>query len=184
MVHHAPALRIGLYFALSIFSIILLGLTGARLHQTLNFAPGVSFHGMSERHFTPPPFLTQLLVTSILAIIWSWFIIHTIHSIRVTGPVTTFRHEGFGYFVIWLMFLVGTAIATVPQNKWANLSSCFGTFTCDILTAIVAFAWLCFITMTLIGISSALFLAGNSGYGSVDEPLHGRWGTGAKTSNV
>ncbi|KAH7876942.1 uncharacterized protein C8R40DRAFT_1096590 [Lentinula edodes] len=166
--HHAPALRVGLYFALSLFSIVLLGLTAARIHQTLNFAPGTSFYD---------PIVVELLVTSILAMIWSWFIIHTIHTIRVSGPLTTFRHESIGILIIWIMFLVGTAIAT---NFWANLGVCFGVFTCDILTAIVAFAWLCFITMTLIGFSTMLFLARNNGYSSYDEPLHGRWGTGAK----
>jgi len=169
MVHHAPALRIGLYFALSIFSIILLGLTATRLHDTLNAAPGVSFH---------EPIIVELLVTSILLILWSWFIIHTIHTIRVRGPLTTFRHEGIGFFIIYIMLLVGTAIAT---NNWANLSFCFGIFTCNLLTAIVAFSWLCFITMTLCAFSTMLFLASNNGYGSVDEPLHSRWGSGANT---
>ncbi|KAJ3798134.1 hypothetical protein GGU11DRAFT_704429 [Lentinula aff. detonsa] len=164
--HHAPATRLGLYFALSLFSIVLLGVTAARIHQTLNFAPGVSFFD---------PIVVELLVTSALAIIWSWFIIHTIHTIRVNGPVTTFWHEAIGFLIIWIMFLVGTAIAT---NFWANLGVCFGVFTCDILTVIVAFAWLCFITMTLIGFSTMLFLARNNGYGSIHEPLHGRWGTG------
>ncbi|KAJ3814913.1 hypothetical protein F5876DRAFT_31858, partial [Lentinula aff. lateritia] len=166
-----------------LFSIVLLGLTAARIHQTLNFAPGVSFYGAVS---IIDPIVVELLVTSVLAMIWSWFIIHTIHTIRVSGPLTTFRHESIGFFIIWLMFLVGTAIATVrkhppsSQNYWANLSVCFGVFTCDILTAIVAFAWLCFITMTLIGFSTMLFLARNNGYSSYDEPLHGRWGTGSK----
>ncbi|KAF5390702.1 hypothetical protein D9757_002577 [Collybiopsis confluens] len=159
-------LRLGLYFALALFSIILLGLTAARINYTLGLAVG--FYD---------PIVVELLVSSIIAIIWSFFIMHIIHTIRVGGPVTTFRHESIGFIIIWIMFLVGAAIAT---NFWANLSVCFGTFTCDILTAIVAFSWLNFITLTLIGIFSMLFLAGNSGYGSMDEPLHGRWGSGRK----
>ncbi|KIK67874.1 hypothetical protein GYMLUDRAFT_190702 [Collybiopsis luxurians FD-317 M1] len=167
MAHHAPALRIGLYFALALFSIILLGLTAAEINHTLSIAPGF-YH----------PIVVELLVTSILAIIWSFFIMHTIHTIRVRGPVTSFRDESIGFLIIWIMYLVGTAIAT---NFWGNLGTCFGFFFCDVLTAIVAFSWLNFITMTLIGFISMLFLAGNSGYGSIHEPLHGRWGTGAKT---
>jgi hypothetical protein len=164
MAHHAPALRIALYFALSLFAIVLLGLTATRLHDT-------SHLGFFDR------IVAELLAAAVLAMLWSWFIMHTIHSIRVRGPVTSFAHEYFGLFILWLMFLVGAAIAT---HSWGNLG-CLGQFSCDLLTTIVVFAWLCFITTTLIIFYTMLFLAGNSGYGSVHEPLHSRWGSGAKT---
>ncbi|KIK51551.1 hypothetical protein GYMLUDRAFT_208559 [Collybiopsis luxurians FD-317 M1] len=161
MGHHYAALRIALYAALLIFSIVLLGLTGTRIHRTLSGNTG--FYD---------PIVVELLVTSSLAILWSLYLMHVIHAARVRGPATSFRGEFIGWFVIWTMFLVGAAIAT---NFWGNLGFCFGVFSCNVLTDIVAFAWLCFIITTLIGFSAMLFLAGNGGRASINEPLHGRW---------
>ncbi|KAF5371887.1 hypothetical protein D9757_010579 [Collybiopsis confluens] len=159
--HSNRGARIALYVALLIFSIILLSLTATRLHRTLGAAPG-----FYERT------VVELLVVASLAILWSAYIIHVIHALRVSGPVTSFTGEFIGLSVLWTMFLVGSAIAT---HRWANLGFCFGVFGCNLLTSILAFGWLCFIITTLLIFAAMLSLARHGEYSNTGEPLHGKW---------
>ncbi|KAF5393258.1 hypothetical protein D9757_000768 [Collybiopsis confluens] len=156
-----PALRIALYSALAIFSLVLLGLSAARLHYTTHLPPGDPLNG--------DPIVAELLLTSILAIFWSWFIVHCIHKRHENRIITTFRGELIGLFVLWVMVLVGAAIAT---TFWGNLSFCQSFEACRLLTALVAFAWMSFIILTLIFGVDIAFVVANEGW---REPLHGRW---------
>ncbi|KAF5362619.1 hypothetical protein D9758_009605 [Tetrapyrgos nigripes] len=169
-------LRIALYFALSIFSIVVLGLAAARLHYTLNLPLGdplnfgVSFHD---------PIVVELLVTSILTMLWSWHVIHVIHKRRETRFVSTFRGGFVVLFILWVMWLVGAAIATHASNppqtnlRWGDLSSCWGFKACRILTAFLAFVWISWIVATIIFIIEILFVSQNNG--ALRGPYHGRW---------
>ncbi|KAL0574011.1 hypothetical protein V5O48_007933 [Marasmius crinis-equi] len=71
MPFNTAALRIGLYFALSLFAIVLLGLCAARINYTTNLPAGDPLNG--GVHFYDP-IVAELLATSILTMLWSWFI--------------------------------------------------------------------------------------------------------------
>ncbi|KIK67200.1 hypothetical protein GYMLUDRAFT_37266 [Collybiopsis luxurians FD-317 M1] len=161
-----PALRISLYSALAIFSIVQLGLTAARLHYTTHLPLGDPLNGGSNFY---DPIVAELLATSILSIFWSWFIIHCIHKRHENRFITTFRGELIGLFVLWLMQLVGAAIAT---TFWGKLSFCQIYQACRLLTALVAFGWMNFIILTFVFLVDIAFVVANDGW---REPLHGRW---------
>ncbi|KAJ8085591.1 hypothetical protein PM082_004409 [Marasmius tenuissimus] len=171
------ALRVALYFALSLFSIVLLGLTAARIHYTRNLPEGDPLNGGINFY---DPIVAELLASSILTMLWSWFVIFTIHKRRERGFITTFRGELIGSFILWVMLLVGAAIATShrspespdPNARWGNLSSCRMYKTCRILTALVAFSWITWSTLTIVMIISIVFASVNRGW---NEPMHGRW---------
>ncbi|KAF9254353.1 hypothetical protein L218DRAFT_1082378 [Marasmius fiardii PR-910] len=170
-----PALRIALYFALSLFSITLLGLCAARIHYTTNLPRGDPLNGGVDFH---DPIVAELLATSIFVTLWSWFVIHAIHKRRENRFISTFRGELIGSFILWIMLLVGAAIATTTSNpplraKWGNLSSCNAGFVqCRVLTALIAFAWINWIVLTILIVIAIGIAAANHGW---NEPMHGRW---------
>ncbi|KAL0567091.1 hypothetical protein V5O48_014907 [Marasmius crinis-equi] len=148
MVFGNAALRRVGYVALSLFSIVLLGLCATRIDNTRKSAG------------TYDPIIAELLAASILTMLWSW--------VMETGYVSSFRSEMVGGFILWLLLLVGAAIAT---NKWNNLIDC-KVFVCQLLTTIVAFAWITWGTLTLLMLITMLYATVHRGW---DEPMHARW---------
>ncbi|KAF8890930.1 hypothetical protein BD779DRAFT_1515271 [Infundibulicybe gibba] len=161
-----PPLRIALYCVLTLFSVVLLGLSAARIHYTTHLPRGDPLNGGKNFY---DPIVVELLVTSILTIPWSIFIIISIHKRVESRLVSLFRGEIIGLAVLWLFWLVGAAIAT---SIWGDLSFCHKYQACRILTALVAFSWMGWIILSIILAVSMLFSLAN---GALLEPLHGRW---------
>ncbi|PFH46976.1 hypothetical protein AMATHDRAFT_7215 [Amanita thiersii Skay4041] len=136
-------LRISLYVLLFIFAVIMLGLTGRRVNFT-------------EPEFYDP-IIVELLVTSILAIIWTIVMIPLLAARTRAGVVSSYLFEQIGLFILFVMFLVGAAIAT---HKWHGLGFCFGTNACNILTAVVAFSWITWATVFFLQIAGFAHMAG------------------------
>lgn len=166
-------LRFALYLALSLFAIALLGLCAARIHHTIGLSRGSVLNGGVDFW---DPIVVELLTTAILTMLWSWFIMHTIRKRRDSGFVSKFRDEIIGSTILWIMLLVGAAIATTTSNrpygrKWGNLSACNGiSINCRVLTALVAFAWINWITLTIL---LALAFAHAAANRSLRHPMHG-----------
>lgn len=59
-----------------------------------------------------------------------------------------------------------------PQHPWGALGFCQQFNACRVLSALVAFAWLGWLTLTLLLAFSLLFSIANK---ASREPLHGRW---------
>ncbi|KAK7046127.1 hypothetical protein VNI00_007130 [Paramarasmius palmivorus] len=95
---------------------------------------------------------------------------HAIYKRRENRFLSTFRGELIGSFILWIMILVGAAIASKPP--WGNLSWCWIYLPCRVLTAMLAFAWLCFIFLTILIAIATIFAISNRAF---NEPLHGRW---------
>jgi len=138
-------IRLFLYSLLWPVSVALLGLTAFRVHFT-------------KQHFFPSPgyepIIVELLVTSILTILWTPFAFFMLFHDRFTDTFRSPRvhHEYFGLSVLWLMWLVGAVTTTnriIPGRNWCG----FGQ-QCDILTAILALAWTGWSLLTLLGIFS------------------------------
>ncbi|KAF7299063.1 hypothetical protein MIND_00854600 [Mycena indigotica] len=180
-----PTLRKIAYGVFAFFSFVVFCLTIARLAYTnnlprgdpLNRGGGTSMarpRHASLRHpvyllHLPDPDIVELLVTSMMSMAWASFLIYTIHK-RVEGNlVSTFRGELVGLAIIWLFWIVGTSIAT---TFWGNLGFCSEFEACRVLSAIVAFSWLAWLTLTLISGVSVTFIIAN---GALLEPLHGQW---------
>ncbi|RDX47973.1 hypothetical protein OH76DRAFT_1456489 [Lentinus brumalis] len=159
-------LRVGLYVVLWLFSAVLLGLTATRLHYTL-FLP--AYDPLNNGQPFYDPIVAELVVTSILALFWSSYIIHVIHRSYDYGRFSSFAFELFGLLSLFAMFLVGAAIAS---TFWGNLFWCHTYWQCRVLTVMVAFSWLCWIMTFALTIVTILFAVANSAF---FRPLHGRY---------
>ncbi|KAI5992839.1 hypothetical protein EDC04DRAFT_2586753 [Pisolithus marmoratus] len=167
--------RVFLYVLLFIFSAVVMSLCAVRLHYTLNLSPfdplnyGISFYD---------PIIIELLVTSILSMLWALLIGRTIHRRIERRLINTFAAELIGLFVLFLLWIVGAAIATRtgnppdPDTHWGNLSSCWNYASCRVLTAMLAFAWVSWVVVLALFITSFLFASANKAF---RDPLHGRW---------
>ncbi|KZT13284.1 uncharacterized protein LAESUDRAFT_719641 [Laetiporus sulphureus 93-53] len=132
------ALRLPLYIALWIFSIILLILTAVRLNYTLHLPKGDPLDGGTDFY---DPIVAELLVCSVLTLGFALFVFRP--------PVSLFAHlfpdvsivviEVIALAVLWFLWLIGSGIAT---SIWPNLSWCYQYSACRVLSAMTAFAWL------------------------------------------
>ncbi|XP_006455669.1 hypothetical protein AGABI2DRAFT_210144 [Agaricus bisporus var. bisporus H97] len=159
-------IRLGLYGALLLFSFILFCISAARLHYTDNLSHDDSLNG--GRHYYDP-IVVELLVSALLTMGWSIFVLVTLLK-RLEFPViTTFLGEIAVLSVLWLFWIVGAADSS---SIWGDLSFCQGFQPCQVLSAMLAFAWLGWITLTVLLVLAVLFCIANKAW---NEPLHGRW---------
>jgi hypothetical protein len=114
------------------------------------------------------------------------FRIYSIHKRYENRFVSKFRDEIIGLSFLWLFWIVGTGIATVSfasrpaihakyttvQSFWGNLGFCQKINACRVLSALVGFCWLSWLTLTAILAVSLLFSIANT---ALLEPMHGRW---------
>ncbi|KAJ7644069.1 hypothetical protein FB45DRAFT_717368, partial [Roridomyces roridus] len=166
MAFDLPTLRIASYAILVLFSFILFCLTIARLAYTNHLPRGDPLN--RGRDFYDPD-IVELLVTTMLSMAWGVYVIRTIYRRVDNNLVSTFRGELVGLFVVWMFWIVGSAIAT---SFWGNLGFCQEFSACRILSAIVAFSWLCWISVTFNFAVSLTFILANN---ALLEPLHGQW---------
>ncbi|KAJ7600690.1 hypothetical protein C8J56DRAFT_14892 [Mycena floridula] len=149
--------RFFLYSLLWLVSVALLGVTAFRIHFT-------------RQHFFPSPgyerIVAELLVTSILTILWTPFAFFMLFRDRFTDTFGSPRvhHEHIGLSILWLMWLVGAVITTnriIPGKNWCGVGQ-----QCDVLTAILALAWTGWSLLTLLGIFSLMHTAAARAVGS------------------
>ncbi|KZT21816.1 hypothetical protein NEOLEDRAFT_1181362 [Neolentinus lepideus HHB14362 ss-1] len=159
-------IRVALYSWLWVFSAVLLGLTAWRLYYTTHIPLGDPLNSGVDFY---DPIVAELLATSILTLIWSSYIIHVISGVYERRLISRFRGELIGLLVLFVLWLVGAAIAT---TYWGNLHWCWIYRPCRILTALLAFAWIGWITIFFIFVYTLLFALSNN---VVMEPLHARW---------
>ncbi|EGO03103.1 hypothetical protein SERLA73DRAFT_176622 [Serpula lacrymans var. lacrymans S7.3] len=168
-------IRVFLYCLLFVFSVILLALCATRLHYTTHLDPddplnyGVNFYD---------PIVAELTATTVITLFWSTFIARTIYGRYEHRFLNTFMEEIIGLFILFLLWLVGAAIATasrspgVDPTKWGKLMWCQHYWACRILTTLLAFAWLGWLVVFALLVISCLFAFANRSW---REPLHGRW---------
>jgi len=165
MLFFHPA-RLFLYICLWVFSAVILGLTAARLHYTTHIPP---FDPLNAGRNFYDPIVAELLATSIITLLWVSWVIHVLVRRFELGLVSSFAHELLGLFVLFVLWLVGAAIAT---SYWGNLSWCWIYEPCRLLTAMVAFAWIGWITLFAVFVLSILFVVANDAF---YRPMHGRY---------
>ncbi|KIY65137.1 hypothetical protein CYLTODRAFT_492565 [Cylindrobasidium torrendii FP15055 ss-10] len=139
--------RLLTYALLWLFAVILLGLTAWRIHYT----------------FRTENIIAEILATSVLTIVWVPIAVMFLlsgRSTRANNPDTvTVRssrlhprlpHEAAGWFVLWLMYLVGAAYMTNRILPGRNY--CRGYTHCSSLTTTLAITWIQWSLLTIIGI--------------------------------
>jgi len=166
-----PTIRVALYIVLGLFSVVLLGLTAARIHYTEHLPAS---DPLNNGHNFYDPIIAELLVCALLAMVWCPLVVHMIHGRNEYRFLSKVWHELVGLSILWIMWLVGAAVAT---SIWPNLPSFCSHFkACRLLDAILAFAWLgWFITSALV-VTMLLQVGASASTGmSLQEPAHGRW---------
>jgi len=129
--------RLVLYVLIWIFSVILIGFTASRIHFT---------HATAQFF---EPITAEILSTSIIALIWTTYIILFL-GVQAGGVAASYAVENFFNIILWVLYLVGNAIFS---HKFAHIGQCRrGAETCRILTGIMAFAWInwAFLTFLII----------------------------------
>ncbi|KAI1792693.1 hypothetical protein LXA43DRAFT_310464 [Ganoderma leucocontextum] len=159
-------IRVGLYVVLWLFSAVLLGLTGTRLHYTL-FLP--AYDPLNHGKPFYDPIAAELLATSVIALFWSSYIIHVIHRSYDYGRFSSFAAELLGLMSLFTLYLVGAAIAS---TLWGDLFFCDQYWQCRVLTVLVAFAWMCWVITFALIVICVLFAVANAAF---FHPLHGRY---------
>ncbi|KAJ7672146.1 hypothetical protein DFH06DRAFT_1175438 [Mycena polygramma] len=154
------------YSVFGLFSLVLFGLTAARLHYTTHLPPGDPLNN-GNNFFDP--IVVELLFSSLLGMIWSVYAVTTIHHLREDRWIHTFFSEIVMLSILFVLYLVGAAIAT---SIWGNLSFCHQFRACRILTAMLAFAWMPWIILLWLLIASLFIAIANVAF---YEPFHGRW---------
>ncbi|KAK0450331.1 uncharacterized protein EV420DRAFT_749284 [Desarmillaria tabescens] len=146
--------RVALYALLWPIAVILLGLTAYRIHFTKS--QGVGYQ----------PIIVELLVSSIFTVLWvpMLMIFAERASSSRDNANTARRHpkhlpfELLGLAILWLFWLVG-AVYTInrilPGHNWCAFSG----KQCNIMTAILAFAWIGWSLLTLLGILALMHSA-------------------------
>ncbi|KAK0227631.1 hypothetical protein IW262DRAFT_1292601 [Armillaria fumosa] len=143
--------RVLAYTWLWAVAVVLLGLTAYRIKITEGF-----FRSFYE------PIIVELLVSACLAIIWA-----PIAGILVLGEHSAshrsgrFRSEMLGTFVLWVMWLVGAVDTTnriIPGKNYCPRGK-----QCRILTTILAFSWIGWSFLTIIGTMGLMYYAYSSG---------------------
>ncbi|KAI0776510.1 hypothetical protein BD413DRAFT_610140 [Trametes elegans] len=157
--------RVGLYVLLWLCSAVLLGLAATRIHYTLHLPLGDPLNNGQSFY---DPIIVELLVSSVLAVVWSSYIIHVIRKRREYGRFSSFAFELVGLLVIFTLYLVGAAIATAD---WGDLFWCHQYWQCRLLTVLVAFAWADW-ALVVIALASVLFAVTDA---ALWHPLHGRY---------
>ncbi|KAF5353290.1 hypothetical protein D9756_007967 [Leucocoprinus leucothites] len=152
-----PPVRLGLYAILTLFSLILFCLTATRLHYTntnLNFYES---------------YAAELIFTGLVTMIWCIFVILAMFKRFEFRFITTFLGEIVVLVILWFFWVVGAGIAS---TSWAGIDNCQQFEACRVLSALLAFAWLSWITLTALLIVTVLFSVANH---ALQQPLHGRW---------
>jgi len=139
------SLRLPLYITLWVFSFVLLGLTSARLNYT-------NKGGFYDQ------IVAELLVCSLFALLFIPFVLRLIHR-YLDHPALSHRPDAVEFLslaILWLLWLVGASVAT---SMWPDLSYCQGYEPCRVLSAMLGFAWLGWLTISaLLVIESIPFI--------------------------
>ncbi|KZT32548.1 hypothetical protein SISSUDRAFT_1037668 [Sistotremastrum suecicum HHB10207 ss-3] len=122
---------------------MLFALSAARITYTTHLAPS---DPLNNGHPFTDPIVILLLITSLFLLlvcpIWVWVLWK-----RVRGWYARVWIEVCGVGVMWVLLLIGMAIST---SIWPNLGFCANQVPCAVLQAMIAFAWLAWILLSVI----------------------------------
>ncbi|KAJ8085527.1 hypothetical protein PM082_004345 [Marasmius tenuissimus] len=159
------SLRSWLYIVLLLFSFILFALCAARINYTTNLPLGDPLNRGIDFY---DPAVVELLVTTLLAMLWSGFMLYLYFRDTLNPYIRTYRAELIALMILWLLWLGGAAAAS---SIWGGLEWCQQFEPCRVLSALLAFAWLGWITLTaIIAVSSRVSWE----HGGLTTTLHGR----------
>ncbi|KAH7099727.1 hypothetical protein BKA62DRAFT_659441 [Auriculariales sp. MPI-PUGE-AT-0066] len=164
-------LRLGFYAVLGLWAFLLLALCAARINYTQHLPRGDWLNGGWD--FTDPS-VAELLFTSIITLLFvaamMWILIRRVeHSV-----ISRTWFEIAGIASLWFFWIGGAAAAS---NDWSAdlLARCTRFSQCRELQALVAFAWLGWITLTVLLVGTVLLAWKRNAW---SDHTHGEWSEG------
>ncbi|KAF9255619.1 hypothetical protein L218DRAFT_1008396 [Marasmius fiardii PR-910] len=149
-------IRAWLYIVLFVFSLILFAICAARISFTNS-----NFGGYN-------PSVVEMLVTAILAMFWCGFMLFLFFADVVNPFIQLYRDELIGLLILWLLWIGGAAAVSAV---FTGVENCQWNDQCRLLSALLAFAWLGWITLTVI-IALSAYISWK--HGGLTTALHGR----------
>lgn len=136
--------RLGLYLAFILWSILLFFLCIARINYTDHRRNEPSLNGGAPFY---DPSVVELLVCSMLGMAFGGIMLRNLWFRKSHSFLSTNTFEIVGLAVLWLLWLGGAAAAS---TVWPDLSWCVQYQPCVVLQVLMAWAWLGWITLTLL----------------------------------
>jgi len=158
--------RFYLYCFFFLWTILLFALTASRLSYTENIPPGDPLNDGID-FFDPS--VVALLVSSIVALMFAPFMIYTLQTQWTHRYLSVVYVEIIAAFFLWILWLGSTAAAT---DVWPDLSFCIQYRACTNLQAMIAFAWLGWLSLSAIILITAVFASRAGGW---RDNCHGAW---------
>jgi len=153
--------RLVLYVALAVWAFILFSLCCARLSYTSTPRTNTSLYDGAPFH---DPSVAELLVSSIFTLIFLPIILFTTLKQSRHSVLGRVWFEIICLFVLWLFYVGGAgALSNILPNVWYNGAWCAYS-QCNLLQAILAFAWLGWITITFLLLGSLFFAFRSRGW--------------------
>ncbi|XP_006461934.1 hypothetical protein AGABI2DRAFT_205979 [Agaricus bisporus var. bisporus H97] len=145
-----PYIRLGLYAFTMVESIIVLCITAARLHYTTHKPLRDPFFGTTGVPFYDP-IVVALFFASLITMGWSMFVLIAKFQRLEIFVLTTWLGEIVVLSTLWLFWVTSTGIAS---SYWGSGMICKYYQPCQLLSAMLANAW---VTWTML--SAILILA-------------------------
>ncbi|KAK7020959.1 hypothetical protein R3P38DRAFT_2967101 [Favolaschia claudopus] len=142
--------RTVLYSFFTVSSFILFGLSGKRLYHTMQ----PSLHNGKTFY---EPIVAELLLSSLLGMIWACYALRVIHRRDGLGNVYAAVFVVLTPLMLFVLHLIGAAIAT---SVWAF---CIDFHGCRALAALVTSAWISWTTLTSTLVFEAFNIANSLG---------------------
>ncbi|KAG8969118.1 hypothetical protein FRC03_004433 [Tulasnella sp. 419] len=165
---YAPAARIILYGTLFLWSFLLFCLCCARLAYTTTPRDEKSLFNGEPFH---DPSIVELLISALFAMMYVPAMFWTIRKRYQTPVFAAVFTEVAILAVLWFFFVGGAGAAS---TVWPNLSSWCSHPQCQLLSAIIAFAWLAWITISLLLAGCVYFGFKNRSW---TDPVCDSWGS-------
>ncbi|CAG7848856.1 SubName: Full=Uncharacterized protein {ECO:0000313/EMBL:CCA74990.1} [Serendipita indica DSM 11827] len=155
---YARAIHVWAYIILGVLSILLLIFTIARLVYTLS--PRSDRFLNNGRPFYETT-VVELVVCGLFTLPFSGLMVFGLRT-RLKAPFTTALFEVIILGLLWFLWIGGAGSAT---SIWPDLNFCVQYSPCRVLQAMIAWAWLGWIVITFILLTSTFFAlrAGNWG---------------------
>jgi len=166
---HAPVIRLVLYSLLGLWSSLLFIFCVLRSAYTLT--PRSERSLMDGLPFYDPS-VVELLVCSLLGFGFSLFMFTTIRSRQKSVYTSCNWFEVSFLFLLWMLWLGGASAASAT---WSDLSWCTMYSSCQVLQALMGWAWLGWLCLTLLFIPTLWIVAAARNW---DDNFFDTWGYG------
>jgi len=160
--------RIVFYGIFMLWRFALVILAATRLHYTLTLRSTDPLHG---GHKFYDPSVAELMFCAVSGVLFAPYMILSIVSQYEGGFISRLWFEITSLTLLWFFWIGGAAAAT---DVWPAtlLAGCAEFSQCNVLQSMLAFAWLGFLTLTIL-LFGTVFIAVR--FGAWSEYAHGRW---------